>query len=312
MTRDTITSNELGSIPTLPVFVGFTIGGQETPFPAEEIPSCLEKIFGSTNSMSVYYKEISYTSGAVKPHNIVLTQEKELSVVVFNAPSDYNWGYLPSEFESAKPKKLTCDVFREVLQIKRDIPFQDRLVILILNCTTEEIGGRGAMCLVPGVTPQPQDALPENQELFVGVSPRDNPQSGSPREAYFIDMQFKFPQYYTLRRDEFDNWSDEFVRGVCIFCKDSSLSCAVHDGIHALKRISSGIPTASFPGTRARAVPCLYNLHLQGEWLKRLCDRRVYCTPYIGWWTIQEIISIQGFLDPSFQDHPTAYPLLRR
>ncbi|KYK37845.1 MAG: hypothetical protein HXS46_20675 [Theionarchaea archaeon] len=284
MTRDTITNNEVGHIPTLPIFVGFTINNQEVPFPANAIPAFLEKIFGDTNSMNAYYKEISYTTGPVGPHNLVLAQENELSVVVRESPSYYRWGYVPGEFESAKPKELTRDVFTQVLEINPTFAVQDKFVILILNATTQEIEGRGAMCLVPGITVQPQDALPENQELFIGASPLENPQPGAPREPYFIDMEYKWPQYLRSRRNEFNNWNDQFIRGLCIFCKDTLLSCAVHDGIHALKRISSGIPTLSFPGTRGRAVPCLYNLYIQGVWLENQCNRGVYCTPYVGWW----------------------------
>ncbi|MGD2247950.1 MAG: hypothetical protein PVF58_06055 [Candidatus Methanofastidiosia archaeon] len=284
MTRDIITTNELGNIPTLPIFVGFTINNQEIPFPANEIPSFLEKIFGNTSSMNAYYKEISYTQNSVGPHNLVLVPEPEQSIVVDEAPSYYEWGYEPGEFESAKPKELTLNAFRKVLETNPGITVQDRFVILVLNATFEEVGGRGAMCLVPGVSVQPQNALPENQELFIGKSPLANPQPDGPKEAYFIDMEYKWPQYLINRRNEFDNWNDEFIRGLCIFLKDSLLSCAVHDGIHALKRISSDLPTRNFPGTRARGVPCLYNLFIQGTWLENQCNRGVYCTPYIGWW----------------------------
>lgn len=274
----------MGYIPTLPIFVGFTIDDQEVPFPANGIPAFLEKIFGDTDSMNAYYKEISYTTESAGPHNLVLAQESELSVVVRESPSYYSWGYAPGEFESAKPKELTHDVFIKVLEIDPAFAVQDKFCILILNTTVGEIEGRGAMCLVPGITIQPRNALPENQEIFIGASPLSNPQSGAPREPYFIDMEYKWPQYLLSRRNEFDNWNDEFIRGLCIFCKDTLLSCAVHDGIHALKRISSGIPTRSFPGTRARAVPCLYNLFIQGTWLNNQCNRGVYSTPYVGWW----------------------------
>ncbi len=284
MTRDTITNNELGYIPTLPIFVGFTIEGQEVPFPASAVPTFIEKIFGDTNSMNAYYKEISYTEETVGPHNLALSPESELSVVVRESPSYYAWGFIPGEFENVKPKELTTDVFTKVLEADPNVAVQDKFVILILNTTASEIEGRGAMCLVPGAVVQPQDALPENQELFIGASPFEDPQPGAPREPYFIDMERKWPQYAVYRRDEFTNWNDEFIRGLCIFCKDTLRSCAVHDGLHALKRISSGIPTGSFPGLRARAVPCLYNLHIQGTWLSNQCNRGVYCTPYVGWW----------------------------
>jgi len=284
MTRDTITNNEMGSISTLPIFVGFTIDEQEIPFPAEDIPVYLDKIFGDTDSMNAYYREISYTTDSVGPHNLALSPEPEVSVVVGESPSYYSWGYVPGEFESAKAKELACHVFKKVLEFDPAISVQDRFCILILHAGVEEMQGRGAMCLVPGITVQPRDALPENQELFIGASPLHNPQPGAPREPYFIDMGYKWPQYMQSRRTEFDTWKDEFVRGVCIFCTDTLLSCAVHDGIHALKRISSGLPTLRFPGTRARAVPCLYNLFIQGTWLNNQCNRGIYCTPYIGWW----------------------------
>ncbi|MGC1121791.1 MAG: hypothetical protein WBA22_11925 [Candidatus Methanofastidiosia archaeon] len=284
MTRETITNNELGPIPTLPIFVGFTIDDKEVPFPADEVPHILEKIFGETNSMNAYYKEISYTGESAGAHNLVLTREPEIRVVVRESPSYYGWGYIPGEFESRKPKELTRDAFTNVLEINPTITVQDRFVILILNATVDEIEGRGAMCLVPGVTSQPQEAVPENQEFFLGPSPLTNPQPGAPREPYFIDMEYKWPQYFFSRRPEFERGHDEFIRGLCLFCKDTLLSCAVHDGIHALKRVSSQLPTLSFPGTRARGVPCLYNLFLQGTWLENQCNRGVYCTPYVGWW----------------------------
>ena len=284
MTRDTITNNELGYIPTLPIFVGFTINNQEVPFPESDIPPILEKIFGDTDSMNAYYKEISYTGGTVGPYNLALSQESELRVVVGESPSHYAWGFIPGEFENRKPKELTTDVFYKVLEEIPTISVQDKLVFLILNTTAAEIEGRGAMCLVPGAAVQPQSALPENQEFFIGVSPFENPQSGAPKEPYFIDMERKWPQYAIFRRNEFLSGNDEFIRGLCIFCKDTLLSCAVHDGLHALKRISAGIPTGSFPGLRARAVPCMYNLHIQGTWLENQCNRSVYCTPYVGWW----------------------------
>ncbi len=284
MTRDTIANNDLGNIPTLPIFVGFTINNQEVPFPASAIPAFLEKIFGDTDSMNAYYKEISYTTTSVGPTNLVLTEQPEISVTVDESPSYYRWGFVPGEFSSENPKKLTRDVFTKILEVNPTVAIQDKFVILILNTTAQEIQGRGAMCLVPGVSVLPRSALPENQEFFIGASPLINPQPGAPRQPYFVDIAFKFPQYLIARPNEFHNWNDQFARGICIFCKDSLLSCGVHDGLHALKRISAGIPTLNYYGTRARAVPCLYNLFSQGIWLENQCNRGVYCAPYVGWW----------------------------
>lgn len=285
MIRDTVTNNDLGFIPTIPIFVGFTINGVPVPFPLENIPTFLNRIFGPAPSMNAYYKEISYkVDGVMTPFNIELVQEPELTVCVDNSPDHYAWGYLPSEFVNEKPKELTIDVFEKVLASYPSTDFQDKLVLLILGATSGELGGRGAMGLVPGVCIYPEQAYPEDQELFVGFSPRSAPRPENPKEAYFIDLSYRFDQYYRERSKQFDSYNDRFIRGACIFCTDAVLSCAAHDVIHALKRISAGLPTTDFPGCRARATPCLYNLYMQGDWLSRECDRRFYCTPYIGWW----------------------------
>lgn len=276
MTRTIITRNDVQSVPTIPIFVGFTENGQEKPFPQKEIQPALDKIFQGSNSMNAYYQEISYG-------RMSLVSEPYLSVCVGNPVSVYSWGFTPGEFSSEPPKQLALDVFKEVLKQNPAIRVQDRLIFLLLNTSTTEIQGRGAMCLVPGVTDQPLHKLPENQELFIGHLPLVHPQTMA-RGPFFIDSSYNFFAYYSQRQDEFNNGRDEFVRGICIFCNDAPLSCAVHDAIHGVKRISAGLPSGDYPGARGRAVPCLYNLFLQGHWLDAGCNRSVYCTPYVGWW----------------------------
>ena len=80
-----------------------------------------------------------------------------------------------------------------------------------------------------------------------------------------------------------DGW-DHFVRGVCIFCNDALFSCAAHDGLHAMRRLSSDSPDPNFPGRRGRAIPCLYNHFLLDLWVSYDTPRSLYCSPYIGWW----------------------------
>lgn len=262
----------MGRIPILPIFVGFN--GQAMP--DERIRSYLGKIFGATTSADAYMREISYGS-------LTLGQEKELSIPVYKDPSVFSWGY--GEFEVEKARELTLSVFEQVLLKFPDINVQDKVILLVLDASSTEIQGRGAMCLVPGVVLNPAQGPPENQELFIGHPPLHGPPYQPSRRTFFIDSDYSFSTYYGERKDQFDSYSDQFVRGVCIFCKDAILSCAVHDIIHALRRISAGLPTDALPGARARAVPCLYNLFLQTYWLGQgEVDRSVYCAPYVGWW----------------------------
>jgi hypothetical protein len=281
MTRTVITNNDIGSIPTVPVFVGFTINDQERPFTEAEINTIIDRVFVNDNSLNAYYRELSYN----EPTRLELQQDGSWNVVVENSPDHYSWDFVPGEFDPQKPKDLVTDAFQIILDGNLETDFQDRLILLFLNATTSEIQGRGAMGLVPGGCDYPYLNPPSSPEFFVG-HPR-LPGGGfdySRRASLFIDNNFTFSQYMILRNSEFDNNNDQFTRGVCLFCRDSLRSCAVHDVIHAVRRLSGEKPGEDFPGRRARAVPCLYNLFIQGHWITNGCDRSIYCTPYVGWW----------------------------
>lgn len=278
MARDIITNNDIGTIPTIPIFVGFTVNNQERPFTDAEMNNIIAKVFESSDSLNAYYREISY-------NQLELTQEGRWEVVLEHSPDHYRWGFVPGEFNPAQPKLLVTDVFQILLEGNLTTQFQDRLLLVFINTSAPEIGGRGAMCLVPGVTEYPRTIPPSTPEFFIGHPPLTGPQFDTSRRiASFIDENFTVVQYNRHRQDEFDNWNDQFVRGVCIFTGDTAQSCAAHDILHAVKRISGEPPSRDFPGRRARAVPCLYNLHQQGHWIANQFHRSIYCAPYVGWW----------------------------
>ncbi len=268
-----VAANGIGAVQTVTIFVNF-----QTPREIDEelyIPG----IFGAENSISSYLKEISY-------ERLWLESTRTFHVTVDSPVTHYSWGYLPSEFETGKAKELSLHVIDTVMALNHTFDFQNQLVIFVLNVTTEDMKGRGAMGLVPGVSPLPKRILPENQELFVGPFMQGDTEV---LKACFIDTTFPFisntaDDYRDQRWTQFQNGDDRFIRGLAIFCNDAVLSCAVHDVIHAIKRVSAVHPTAENPERRTRAVPCLYSLGLQSEWLRRACDPAIYCTPYIGWW----------------------------
>jgi hypothetical protein len=279
MVRRIITQNDIGKIPTIPIFVGFTEGGRGIPFPAGEIPTVREGIFGNTDSINSYFREISF-------NQLELGQEPELSIIVDSPPDHYSWGFTPGvDFDPPKAADLISDTFAKVLQNYPTLEFQDKLILIFLNAPFLEINGRGAMPLVPGSVDYPRTKTPRYQELFVGHPPLQGPPFDTSRkEAFFIGWDYNFMQYMNDRSTEFHNNNDHFVRGVCLFCNDTPRSCAVHDVIHIIRRLSPEVPTADFIGSRSRAVPCLYNLIIQGYWTGNHCDRTIYCAPYIGWW----------------------------
>ncbi len=270
MSRKDITSDVIGDIPTIPIYVGFS----NQPFPDDVARLISIKLFASLNS---YYQKISY--GKLK-----LVKDTELKVSVAKAPSEYSWGY--TDFEVQGAKDLTKDVFAQVLALYPNTTFQDRIALLILNTSSFAIQGRAAMCLVPGVLLHPSEDSPQNQELFIGPIPRDGPVFLLNKGAFFIEEGYTFPTYYSKRGTLFENGTDQFIRGMSIFCRDVALSCAVHDVIHGIKRLAPGLPTTSLPGSRARAVSCLYNNFIQKCWVdgETGIDRSAYCTPYVGWW----------------------------
>lgn len=278
MARNIITNNDIGTIPTIPIFVGFTVNDQERPFTDAEMNNIITKVFESSDSLNAYYREISY-------HQLELAQEGRWDMVLEHPPDHYSWGFVPGEFDSSKPKMLVSDVFQILLDGNLETQFQDRLILVFINTSAPEIGGRGAMCLAPGTTDYPHTTPPSTPEFFVGHPPLTGPQFDTSRRiASFIDENFTVVQYGTYRKSEFSNWNDQFVRGVCIFTRDTARSCAAHDILHAVKRISGEPATRDFPGRRARAVPCLYNLYQQGYWITNQFRRSIYCAPYVGWW----------------------------
>ena len=250
------------------------MGFSGQPFPDDVARAINLLLFVRVNS---YYQKISY--GRLR-----LIKDTELRVSITNGPDQYPWGY--GDFNVQAAKDFVSDVFAQALYDYPSTNFQDKVVLLILNTFSSVMDGRGAMCLVPGVVLNPLEDLPKNQELFIGPPLSTDPPPYDRRHAFFIDDDYTFQTYYDddERRIRFESGEDQFIRGLSIFSRDAPLSCAVHDIIHALKRLSPGLP--SFPGARGRAVPCLYNNFLQIYWFSgdSGVDRSIYCAPYIGWW----------------------------
>jgi hypothetical protein len=294
-TRTYISSNEIDPnypVEVLPIVVDFS-----NSYPLDT-PSVMDSIFGlkdQRTQLNAYFDEISHgflqLSNAAPPNGVRVTMEAPRDPQPVSG--DYSWGGTGDEIEDAIVKKFVLDAFAAVLKDQPDLNFQDKLVLLIMN-NTDDFVGRTAMCLVPGMGAHPESSPPDIQELFV-TNPKaiGTPANPQVRTVKFIASKEDFADYASwddyireLSPGLYASHQDQFVRGLCIFTRTAALSCAAHDVLHAVRRLSDVDPTL-----RGRALPCLYNLSLQDLWFTGNTDlhlppvdRSVCCSPYVGWW----------------------------
>lgn len=291
ITQNDIIPGKLNQIPTFLIFVDFTYDKDTVkpppPLSDAEIKAMKDQIFDDDNAktkMNGYFKEISY--GWLK---LVRTKPEHVHVTLNGDPIQYSWGYIPGDTNPRLTQRFVIDTVWLALAdpALSEFSFQDKFLLILPNLTEAQHIGRGAMCLVPGVVDFPYSNPPDMQEFLVGPAVVIRPPVRIPpvRKPFFISQstdldlnQYTWSDYIALREQAFNKGDDQFVRGVCIFFRDAALSCAVHDVLHGLKRIAKGIP----PDSRGRAIVCLYNLYIQGDWMGGI--EGAFPSPYIGWW----------------------------
>ncbi len=210
------------------------------------------------------------------------------------SPKDYSYGWLVgmstdkiAQFDADKVMRLALDVMAEVVEKHPEINYQDKFILLVLNALGAEYG-RGAIGIIPG------EGLDPVYDLFVGdLAPADQKKFADPAHFRVVGNKvvgtigktgYTFDDYFRDRgKAAFD---DQFITGMAAFGKDGPLSCATHDILHGLHRLSA---YATPPEGRGRAAHCLYNLFLQSEWVvgtkeHGTFDRSINVSPYIGWW----------------------------
>jgi len=287
-------SEQTNTVETVCVVVNFS-GKPERVFDLRQYWS---KIFGQDDpirQLNAYYRENYYGQLELQP--VVTPQMGErgyIEVELPGVPQDYTFGWLigleseeMEEVDIDAVQRLLLDVMARVVEKHPEVNLQDKFMFIVLNAFGAEYG-RGAAGALPtgGVEP--------TYDMFVGdvgqgeLSSYADPQyfrtAGDKVIGMIAAEGYTFDDYFRDREAQF--MDDQFVLGIALFSRDAPLSCASHDILHGLRRLSA---YADPPEGRCRAVNCLYNLPMQSLWLVGTpdhgrCDRSINCTPYVGWW----------------------------
>ncbi|MCL4487144.1 MAG: hypothetical protein M1570_03320 [Chloroflexi bacterium] len=291
ITKNDFALEQVNYVDTLVVLVNFS-DRRDQVFDLREY---WDRIFGNTDpirQLNGFYKETFYNQ--LQMRSVPVGPKGYMEIELEGSPKDYSYGWLIgmstdkiAQFDADKVQRLTLDVMAKAVESHPEVDYQDKFIILVLNALGSEYG-RGAIGIIPG------EGLEPVYDLFVGnLAPADQGKFTDP--TYFRTVANKlvgtigktgytFDDYFRDRGES--AFDDQFITGMAAFGKDGPLSCATHDILHGLHRISA---YANPPEGRGRAVHCLYNLLLQSQWVAGSAehgtfDRSITVSPYIGWW----------------------------